>query len=509
MIFPQGKGLGIIVLRHYFQGANMPNLFGTDGIRGVVGEWPMLPDFALRLGQAAGSVIRGDRREATIVIGRDTRQSSTMLQEALDAGLMASGVHVIDLGIVPTPGVAWLVRQLKADAGVVISASHNPADQNGIKFFDGSGRKLSEKMEDAIESLLPTARHQSLPSLEVYSRMGHVHNGEIFQELYQRSLLAEHPSLNLDGVKVVMDCANGAASFIAPEVFSRLGMQVVAIHTSPNGLNINVDAGSEHVRRSLDEMNLLIRHHEARFGLAFDGDADRVVFVDEKGGLIDGDHMLGILARYFDQRGQLLARSVVATVMRNSGLKAWLEAAGIQMHETPVGDKYVTDKIFELRRASMADDQVGVGGEQAGHILIVDDDHPTGDGIRTALYILRAFFESGAGSLAEFAAEVGKTPQIIASAYVGNGGRLSRAELDETANDLLTNRPGLVRVNLRYSGTEPRFRAMLESDGRLTERELARIAVEICRKAQQIAGVGAAEIDILNVARGGVLPVEP
>lgn len=486
----------------------MPNLFGTDGIRGVVGEWPMLPDFVLRLGQAAGSVIRDGQREATMVIGRDTRQSSAMLQEALDAGLMASGIHVIDLGIVPTPGVAWLVRQLKADAGVVISASHNPADQNGIKFFDRSGRKLSEKMEDAIESLLPLTPDQSLPPLEVHSRMGHVHNGEIFQELYQRSLLAEHPALNLDGVKVVMDCANGAASFIAPEVFSRLGMQVVAIHTSPNGLNINVDAGSEHVRRSLDEMNLLIRHHEARFGLAFDGDADRVVFVDEKGGLIDGDHMLGILARYFDQRGQLLARSVVATVMRNSGLKAWLEAAGIQMHETPVGDKYVTDKIFELRNAAVAENQVGVGGEQAGHILIVDGDHPTGDGIRTALYILRAFFESGAGSLAEFAAEVGKTPQIIASAYVGNGGRISRAELDATMEELLTSHAGLLRVNLRYSGTEPRFRAMLESDGRLSERELARIAVEICRQAQRVAGVGAAEIDILNVTRGGVLPVE-
>jgi phosphoglucosamine mutase len=486
----------------------MGKLFGTDGIRGAVGQWPMVPDFVLHLGQAAGSVIRGDRREATVVIGRDTRQSGAMLQEALDAGLMASGVHVIDLGVVPTPGVSWLVRHLDADAGVVISASHNPADQNGIKFFNRDGRKLPEALENAIEARLPAAKDGLVPTADVSARIGHVHNGEIFQELYQRSLLAEHPGLSLDGVKVVMDCANGAASFIAPEVFSRLGAQVVATHASPNGLNINVDAGSEHVRRSLEEMNLLIQHHQARFGLAFDGDADRVVFVDERGGLIDGDHMLGMLARYFDARGQLLGRAVVTTVMRNSGLKARLEAAGIQMHETPVGDKYVTDKIFELRASHAQKDAVGVGGEQSGHVLIVDHDHPTGDGLRTALYILRALAESEAGSLAEFGAEVGKTPQIIASAHVGRGPRLERAELDEIVAAALARSPGISRLNLRYSGTEPQIRAMLESDGSLTEAELARVAVGICRKAQEFAGVGAAEIDVLNTTQGGVIVVD-
>jgi phosphoglucosamine mutase len=482
----------------------MGKLFGTDGIRGTVGHWPMVPDFVLHLGRAGGSVIRGDRREATVVIGRDTRQSGAMLQEALDAGLMSSGVHVIDLGVVPTPGVSWLVRHLDADAGVVISASHNPADQNGIKFFNRDGRKLPDALENAIEARLPTSVDEPFPSAQVSARIGHVHNGEIFQELYQRSLLAEHPGLSLDGVKVVMDCANGAASFIAPEVFSRLG----AIHASPNGLNINVDAGSEHVRRSLEEMNLLIQHHQAGFGLAFDGDADRVVFVDERGGLIDGDHMLGMLARYFDARSQLLGRSVVTTVMRNSGLKARLEAAGIQMHETPVGDKYVTDKIFELRASHAQEDAVGVGGEQSGHVLIVDQDHPTGDGLRTALYILRALAESEAGSLAEFGAEVGKTPQIIASAHVGRGPRLERTELEEMVAAALARSPGILRLNLRYSGTEPQIRAMLESDGSLSEVDLARVAVSICRKAQEFAGVGMADIDILNATRGGVLPVE-
>ncbi len=486
----------------------MAKWFGTDGIRGTVGEQPMTPEFALYLGRAAGKVIRGERREATIVIGRDTRQSGAMLQEALDAGLMASGVHVIDLGVVPTPGVAWLVQHLEADAGVVISASHNPAGQNGIKFFHRSGRKLPEEAELQIEDLVEQISGDPAAHYPVHAHIGHVHNGEIFQELYIRHLLAEHPGLNLEGVKLVMDCANGAASLIAPEVFSRLGAQATTIHASPNGLNINVEAGSEHIRRSPEEMNLLIQHHQARFGLAFDGDADRVVFIDEQGNLIDGDHMLGMLSRYFDERGQLLARSVVTTVMRNSGLKARLEQAGIHMYETPVGDKYVTDQIFALRAADSAMDKWGLGGEQAGHILIVDDGHPTGDGIRTALFVIRVFLESGAASLADFAAEVGKTPQIIASAHVGSGPRIPRKELDALEAGLLAGTPGIVRVNLRYSGTEPLLRAMLESDGMVDEQGLARIALDLCRKAQQTSGAMCGHIDILNVTRGGVIPVE-
>jgi phosphoglucosamine mutase len=471
----------------------------------MVGEWPMVPEFVLQLGRSAGALIRGEAREATVVIGRDTRHSSAMLQEALDSGLMASGVHVVDLGVVPTPGVAWLVRHLDADAGVVISASHNPADQNGIKFFARTGRKLSEELETQIEAQINKQLNDPA-CVAVHSHIGHVHNGEIFQELYIRDLLAEHPSLSLEGIKLVIDCANGAASFIAPEVFSRLGAEVVAVHASPNGLNINVDAGSEHVRRSLEEMNLLIDHHQAHFGLAFDGDADRVVFVDEAGSLIDGDHMLGILARYFDARGQLLARSVVTTVMRNSGLKAHLERAGMRMIETPVGDKYVTDKIFELRAAGPAQDKIGLGGEQAGHILIVDDGHPTGDGVRTALFVMRVFLESGAASLASFAAEVGKTPQIIASAHVGNGPRLSRSELDAMEAATLAI-PGIIRVNLRYSGTEPLLRAMLESDGSVSEEVLGRIALERCRKAQSVSGLADGEVDILNVTSGGVIRI--
>jgi phosphoglucosamine mutase len=483
----------------------MAKWFGTDGIRGTVGEWPMVPEFVLQLGRAAGSVIRGTAREATVVIGRDTRQSSSMLQEVLDAGLMASGVHVVDLGVVPTPGVAWLVRHINADAGVVISASHNPADQNGIKFFHQTGRKMPENLEQEIELQIERAISDS-NDYPVNRLIGHVHNGEIFQELYIRHLLAEHPLMNLEGIKLVMDCANGAASFIAPEVFSRLGAEVVTIHASPNGLNINLDAGSEHVRRSMEEMNLLIEHHKAQFGIAFDGDADRVIFVDESGALIDGDHILGMLSRYFDERGRLLARSVVTTTMRNSGLKMRLEGAGIRMIETPVGDKFVADKIFALREAGDTDGMIGLGGEQAGHILIVDDGHPTGDGIRTALFVIRAFLDSGLISLASFADEVGKTPQIIASAHVGSGGRLESQEILELENRTMAM-PGIIRVNLRYSGTEPLFRVMLESNGSVSEEGLAHLALDLCRVAQKASGAANGLVDILNVTCGGVIRV--
>ncbi len=244
----------------------------------------MIPEFALALGRAAGEVIRGDKRDATIVIGRDTRSSGEMLQEALGAGMISSGVHMVNTGVIPTPGVSWLVRHLNADAGIMISASHNPADQNGIKFFHESGRKLPEALEQAIEARIELAQKDQ-HFFKLHPNIGKLHNGTAFQELYIRDLLSEHPNMNLDGVKLVMDCANGAASFIAPEVFSRMGANVVVIHASPDGMNINVNAGSEHVRRSLKEMHLLIEHHDAQFGLAFDGDADRVVFVDKTGSL--------------------------------------------------------------------------------------------------------------------------------------------------------------------------------------------------------------------------------
>lgn len=490
----------------------MAEYFGTDGVRGVVGEWPLVPEFCLYLGQAAGAVLGEETKNPTVVIGRDTRQSGQMLQEALTAGFLASGANVIDLGVIPTPGVAWILRSIGAQAGVVISASHNPPEQNGIKFFGRTGRKLPEDEEQRMEELLQpfinggNSNHNNHP-MSGGSKIGRLQDGKLLVERYIQGLIDEHPGLYLDGMTIVLDCANGAAYQVAPEVFGRLGARTVVIHASPNGWNINASAGSEHVRRQVRDISMLIEYYQADLGLAFDGDADRVILVDEKENLVDGDHMLGILAHYLDQKKKLLSRSVVTTWMRNSGLKNYLEQVDIRMFETPVGDKYVVEKLFELNKAVPDSTAIGLGGEQSGHIVLVDEEHSTGDGVRTALYMIRALRESGTGSLSSFTADLVKLPQIIASADVGHGPRMSKLDLSVLEAETLKDHPGLMRINLRYSGTEPLFRVMLESDGGLDEKALASIATGLCRQMQLLAKVSNGAIDILNSTRGGVLEV--
>ena len=476
--------------------------FGTDGIRGTVGESPLIPEFFLKLGQAAGYVIKSEKH-STVVIGRDTRQSGIMLQNALSAGLLKSNVNVIDLGIIPTAAVSWLVSSIKADAGIVISASHNPVHENGIKFFDRFGQKLSEKIEQEIENLLLDENFQP----KSQKNTGRCLDGRSFLELYTQDLLREHPLDFLAGLTIVIDCAHGAASYAAPNIFQHAGANVIAINASPTGLNINFNSGSEYVRRSPEKFYETIKQNNANFGLAFDGDADRVVFVDEEGTLIDGDHMLGFLSRYLRQRGILLEDSVVTTTMRNEGLKRHVESDGIKIYETPVGDKYVIEKLLQLRDQNKQKGKIGLGGEQAGHIVLLDDTHITGDGIRTALFVLNAFVEFGDNdrTLAEFAAGVGKFPQIIASAHIGNGNRYSKQELQSLENELLSTHQGLLRANLRYSGTEPLFRIMLESENTYTEEDLAKVAIEISRKAQEYSNKPNSSIDILNCTRGGVV----
>jgi phosphoglucosamine mutase len=476
--------------------------FGTDGIRGITGEWPLVPEFFLRLGQAAGKILKTEKNSA-VIIGRDTRQSGVMLQNALSAGLLSSNINIIDLGIIPTAAVSWLVSSIKAEAGIVISASHNPVQENGIKFFDRFGQKLSEKIEEEIEQLLMDEQFQPIPQ----GNLGRYVDGCSFHELYSQNLLREHSSNFLAGLTIVIDCAHGAASYVAPDIFQRTGANIIAVNASPTGLNINFNAGSEYVRRFPNKFHGLIRQNGANCGLAFDGDADRVVFVDEEGTLIDGDHMLGFLSRYLDQRGILLERSVVTTTMRNEGLKRYVESANIQLFETPVGDKYVIEKLMQLWNRNTEKGKIGLGGEQAGHIILLDEEHMTGDGLRTGLFVLNAFVESKNNSLAEFAAGVGKTPQIIASAYVGSGERYGRQELQLMESNLLKTYPKLIRTNLRYSGTEPLLRTMLESDNSYTEDDLARIAVEISFKAQELAKQPNGKIDILNCTRGGSIKV--
>ncbi len=481
----------------------MHRYFGTDGIRGTVGEPPLDPEFFLKLGRVVGAILNPRREHVRIIIGRDTRQSGQLLQHALTAGLLSSGADVIDCGVFPTAGIAWLIRRLALKAGAVLSASHNPAEQNGIKFIDAAGFKFPEAVEEKIEAML--LDEEPAKRMPLSTRLGQVIDGRSYQDLYIQSLIDEHPVDFLRGLTLLVDCSNGAASGFGPQVFSRAGAAVIAIHATPDGTNINAGCGSEFVRRAPWEMGKLIQHYRADFGLAFDGDADRVVFVDENGQLIDGDHMLGFLARYLERTGRLIGQTVVTTTMRNHGLKSFLEKSGIQVFETPVGDKYVVEKLVELRQQSPDQESFCLGGEQAGHIDILNNEFTTGDGIRTALFVMRAFIESGLPVLSQFAAGVGKTPQIIASAYVGAGRRYDRNRLAEMEALLHQDYPGLQRVNLRYSGTEPLLRAMLEANESMTELELARAAWIICRSAQQAAGVENGSIDILNCTNGGVI----
>jgi phosphoglucosamine mutase len=476
-----------------------PRLFGTDGIRAEVGTGPLVPEFVLRLGLAAGSVFDENDRVNTIVVGRDTRRSGLMLQSALTAGLLARGTTVVDAGVITTPGVAYLVRRLGATAGVVISASHNPVHENGIKFFDRDGLKLSEAIEYEMEQRLESSETE-----RAFNQFGRVIDGQGMHELYVENLLDEHRDLRLNSLSLVVDCANGAASWFAPECLARLGARVIAIHASPTGVNINDCAGSEYVRRRPQEMGHLVRQYGASFGLAFDGDADRVVFIDEQDQVIDGDYMLAILARYFDARHQLATRAIVTTQMRNEGLIEFAHGHQLEVYSMPVGDKYVVDKLIELgSRASSH--QYGLGGEQAGHIVLMDKNHTTGDGIRTALFIIRPFVESGAHSLTELTGVIQKTPQVIASAYVGAGPRFDHSALVNLESEARQALPTLKRVNLRYSGTEPQFRAMLDTDAETPESMLSKVAWDVCRKVQALAGFDDGFLEILNCARGGVL----
>jgi phosphoglucosamine mutase len=478
--------------------------FGTDGVRGHVGQDPLTPDFITRLGYAAGMVLSRCASHPTFVIGRDTRQSGEMLQSALTTGLLASGATVVDLGVITTPGVAFMVKKMRVEAGVVISASHNPIGENGIKFFNADALKLSREIELEIEGLLETPI--DLAGVEE-SQFGHRIDARELRELYVDNLVDEHPVQLLKGLKLVLDCANGAASWYAPEAFSRLGASVVVIHASPTGKNINEEAGSEHVRRQPEDLSRLIKDYDANFGVVFDGDADRVIFVDEAGNLVDGDHMLAILAAYFLSQDRLLANTVVSTTMRNGALVNYFDQRDIRFLETPVGDKYIMAELRAMMQAEHRGNQIGLGGEQSGHIILMDEDHATGDGIRSAIYLIRAWLASGRDKLADLAESINKYPQVIASAVVAQKIDLENLESVRVLKDAIGDElPGLTRLNLRYSGTEPKVRLMLEADNQHTEKELAEKAFALCEAVQAATGTPkGAFLEVLNVTRGGLV----
>jgi phosphoglucosamine mutase len=482
-------------------------LFGTDGIRGKVGKFPLVPDFVVRLGAATGMVMQSSTNRQVFIVGRDTRQSGQMLQHSLAGGLLSAGATVIDMGVITTPGVACLVNKYGAEAGIIISASHNPVGQNGIKIVNSHGSKLSETEELEIERL---AKDQGLLAGVAGRNYGRYIDGSGMRELYLDSLLDEHPDLRLEPLTIVLDCANGAASWYAPECFARIGAQLVTIHASPTGMNINRESGSEHARKFPEDLHKLIRQYSAHFAIAFDGDADRSVFVDENGNLIDGDNMLGLLADYLGRQGRLLGNTVVSTNMRNQGLVDYLYSNKVNFIETKVGDKYVTEELVKLsKQHGTTSVDLGLGGEQAGHVILYDTEHVTGDGIRTALYVVRAFLESNTPRFSEFAARIHKTPQVIASAYVNSKPDLNAIrELENLKMNIQSRLPGLARLELRYSGTEPLFRVMIESDHSHSEQELANTAWDLCSVVQRASGVkdpDQDQIEILNVTRGGIM----
>lgn len=444
-------------------------LFGTDGIRGKAGEWPLDAATVALIGRSlAANLARNLGRPPAIVIGRDTRESGPEIEAALTRGAVAAGARVESCGVITTPGVAFVTRAALFDAGVVISASHNPFTDNGIKVFSPSGKKLDDEMERRIEADLESA---SLPEM-IAKPPAHDSITELqYRDKYIDYLVDEiGRGLSLNGMRLAVDCANGAASEIAPQVFTRMGAGVEVIATSPDGRNINKDCGSLH----LENLQQLVVAGNFDLGIAFDGDADRALFVDSRGALVDGDHALLILAEYLQGRGLLAGDMVVATVMSNIGLEIALRERGIELVRANVGDRYVLEELL-ARGANL-------GGEQSGHIIFPDISL-AGDGIITAIEVLRAVGDSGR-TLAELAAGLQTFPQVLVNARVSSKPELDtlpavRAEVERLENEMA----GRGRLLVRYSGTENLARVMIEGEDQAKIEEQANRLAQVIQKA--------------------------
>ncbi len=420
--------------------------FGTDGIRGRTNVAPMTADTAMRVGQAAGAhFLRGDHRHR-VVIGKDTRLSGYMMESAMVAGFTSVGMDVVLLGPLPTPAVAMLTKELRADLGVMISASHNPFADNGIKLFGPDGYKLSDDDEMAIEARLESP--SKLVDAEKIGRAKRIDDARGRYIHFAKSTFPE--TLRLDGLKVVIDCANGAAYQVAPEALWELGAEVVALGTSPNGTNINDGCGST----SPDILSETVVASGADLGLALDGDADRLIVADEKGRLVDGDQLMALIALAQHRRGTLTGGALVATVMSNLGLERKLADEGVGMHRTKVGDRHVLEAMRRLG--------CNVGGEQSGHIILTDH-ATTGDGLVAGLQILAALVESGKAA-SEVLHMFDPVPQLLKNVRYAGG----RPLMDETVKAVIAEAEaeldGRGRLVIRKSGTEPLIRVMAEGD---------------------------------------------
>ncbi len=437
-------------------------LFGTDGIRGVANEEPMTPETILRLGRAVGHHFQTEsQRRHKIVIGKDTRLSGYMFETALAAGLTSMGVDVLLVGPMPTPGIAFLTRSLRADAGVAISASHNRYDDNGIKFFGPDGFKLADSAEADIEALMTSESLDRVrPTGHGIGKAYRIEDADGRYNVFLKNVLPRE--LSLEGLRVVIDCANGAAHRIAPIVLSELGAEVIAIGVSPDGHNINDGVGATHVGPLCER----VRAEKAHVGIALDGDADRCILVDERGEEVDGDHVLAILALAMHERGELAGATVVATVMSNFGLEVALRERGITLERTPVGDRYVVERMVE--------GGFTLGGEKSGHVVCLDHT-TTGDGMVTALSVLTCMKLTGR-SLSDLKAALRSYPQRLVSLRVRE--RRELATIPSVVGAIAEAEGALGgrgRVVVRFSGTEPLARVMVEGEEEVAVENYARL----------------------------------
>lgn len=438
----------------------MGRLFGTDGVRGVANK-ELTPELAFNLGKAGTHVLKKDNERPVVVIGKDTRISGDMLESALTAGILAVGGNVIRAGVIPTPAIAYLAKYYKADAGIVISASHNTFEYNGIKFFNGEGYKLDDDIEEEIEDII-------ISSIDVNSHI----TGELIgrcldasedaAELYAAHLL-ETVDFRLDGIKVALDCANGASYRIAPKVYEALGAEVIVTGNEPNGININDGCGSTHP----EKLSVLVQKTGAQVGLAFDGDADRLIVVDEKGNVIDGDRVIAICARMLKEQGRLAENKATVTVMSNIGFHKAMEESGIDVDVTGVGDRYVLEQMLKSGCV--------IGGEQSGHIIFREYT-TTGDGILSSLQFMEAVLASGR-KISEMASEIQIFPQVLVNARVKNENKKKYSNDPQIAaaiEEIEKKMEGNGRVLIRPSGTEPLVRVMIEGDDEVVLDQMAR-----------------------------------
>jgi phosphoglucosamine mutase len=426
----------------------MKKLFGTDGVRGVANVYPMTTEMALQIGRAAAYIFKDGTKRHRIVIGKDTRLSGYMIENALSAGINSMGVDVLLVGPLPTPGIANITSSMRADAGVVISASHNPFQDNGIKFFSCDGFKLPDEIELRIEDLIFSKKIDSLrPTATEVGKAYRIDDAIGRYVVFLKSTFPKE--LDLKGLKIVLDCANGAAYKVAPAVFEELGAEVITIGVNPNGTNINAGCGSLHP----EVISEAVKANHADLGIALDGDADRVIFVDEFGSEVDGDHIMAICAIDLMKQKKLRKNTVVATVMSNMGLDIALKKSGGKVIKTAVGDRYVVE---EMRKEGY-----NLGGEQSGHMIFLDH-NTTGDGTLTALQVM-AIMRRDNKSLAELAEVMIPLPQVLVNVRVAEKRDIMTIpEIAALVRDIEGQVRDEGRILIRYSGTEPLLRIMIE-----------------------------------------------